>query len=112
MNYLVSSAFVVLLVGCSAKELNPGAQTVIITNTPPSKDCQYLGEVSGSQGNLLTADITPDRELIQGARNEMRNQAHSMGANYVIIVNESTSVNQGQGGAYNATIFGNAFKCP
>lgn len=102
----------VSLMGCAAIEVVPGAEKILLTNQAAPKECQYIGEVSGSQGNVLTADITSDRNMIQGARNEIRNNAFKLGANYVVIENQSQSNNIYIGGTYNATIFGNAYKCP
>ncbi len=115
MRYFKIAAAVCLIAlsGCSAKELNPGAERIMISNNFPAQNCKFIGEVIGSQGNWFTADITSDSAMIKGSRNEMRNQAFSMGANYIVLVNQSTSNNsRGFGGAYNSSMFGNAFRCP
>ncbi|WP_431648279.1 DUF4156 domain-containing protein [Enterobacter hormaechei] len=41
------------LTACSANNLNQGAERVRITNTEPTGNCTFLGEVTGSQGNLV-----------------------------------------------------------
>ena len=102
----------IALSGCAAKTLTPGAERIVISNKEPTQNCEFMGEVIGSQGNWFTADITSDSDMIKGARNEMRNQAFSMGANYIVLVNQSTSNNtSGFGGAYNSSMFGNAYRC-
>lgn len=102
-----------LLGGCAAKPLRSDAAAVFLTSRQAPQECRYLGEVSGSQGNLLTADLTRDHDLLQGARNELRNNAQALGANYVVLENQTQSVNaQGPGGVYSASVFGNAYTCP
>jgi hypothetical protein len=74
-----------------------------------------MGEVQGSQGNFWTSEFTSDRNLLTGARNEMRNQALSLGANYVVVETQSHSHNTAGyslGGTYASVIIGNAYKCP
>ena len=110
----ITFLFLILLVGCASKQLIKGAEKIRITNTKPSETCVFLGEVSGSQGNMWTADITPDKAIIQGARNDLRNKALALGANFVVTQDASHSENTswGSGGVYNSTLFGDAFKCP
>ena len=103
----------VLLSACAAKPVLTGAEKIYVSEFPPPKGCLFVGEVQGSQGNLWTSDFTSDRNLLTGARNEMRNQALSLGANYVMIETQSHSHNTtGVGGSYASVIIGNAFACP
>ena len=100
---------------CAAKPVNPGAERIFVSHQKPPAGCVYLGVVRGSQGNFWTAEFTRDRNLLEGARNEMRNQAHSLGANYVMIETESHSHNTADyslGGTFSSTIIGNAYRCP
>ncbi len=46
--------------------------------------CEFLDEVQGTQGNFWTAKFTSDANLIMGARNNLRNAALALRANYVI----------------------------
>lgn len=104
----------VLLGACAAKPLLPGSEQIILSKAPPPAGCRYLAEVTGSQGNFWTAEFTGDADLIHGARNELRNNAMSLHANYVQIETESFSQNSAQdslGGTYSAVIIGNAFNC-
>ncbi|MEM7283936.1 MAG: DUF4156 domain-containing protein [Pseudomonadota bacterium] len=105
----------VLLAGCAAIEPLPGAQAIIVSRQAAAQDCERLGEVMGSQGNLVTADFTSDKNLIQGARNDMRNKALVLGANYIVLETENLSHNTGEtgtGGTFSAVVIGNAYKCP
>ncbi len=104
----------VLLIGCAAKPLVPGGAAVILSKEPAPSGCQFLGEVQGSQGNFWTAEFTSDAKLIAGARNELRNAAYELQANYVKIETESFSQNTADrslGGTYSAVVIGNAFRC-
>ena len=74
-----------------------------------------MGEVQGTQGNFWTSEFTSDRNLLTGARNEMRNQALLLRANYIEIVTQSHSHNTAPyslGGTYSSVIIGNAYICP
>lgn len=115
MNKSVLFFSVFFLAGCAAKQASPGAEKIFVSENPPPPGCVFRGEVQGSQGNFWTAEFTPDRNLLTGARNEMRNQALSLGANYVVVETQSHSHNTAQnslGGTYSSTIIGNAYRCP
>jgi len=107
--------FAVFLSACAAKQASPGADRIMVSEEPPSVKCRFVGEVQGSQGNFWTSDFTSDRNLLSGARNEMRNQALSLGANYVMVETQSHSHNTTHyslGGTYASVIIGNAYFCP
>lgn len=103
-----------LLIGCAAKPLVPGGGDVVLSKDPAPEGCQFLGEVQGKQGNFWTAEFTNDADLINGARNEVRNAANALHANYVKIETESFSHNTSEdslGGIYSAVVIGNAYRC-
>ena len=103
------------LSGCSAIPALPGADRITVSHNPAGSDCEFVGEVMGSQGNLVTADFTSDRNIIEGARNEMRNNAMELGANYIVLETENHSQNTGEagsGGTYSSVVIGNAYYCP
>lgn len=103
-----------LLAGCAASPLEPGGDTVVLSKEPAESQCVFLGEVQGTQGNFWTADFTSDANLINGARNQMRNAAYAMNADYVKIETESLSHNTADhslGGTYSAVVIGNAYRC-
>lgn len=115
MNKLIIIALVVFLAACAAKQASPGAEKVYVSHEKPPAGCVFVGEVQGSQGNFWTAEFTSDRNILSGARNEMRNQALSLGANYVMVEIQSNSNNTARyslGGTYASVIIGNAFACP
>ena len=67
-------------------------------------DCRYLGEVIGSEGHWYTYLFISNRKLIQGAINDLHNNANAIGANVVYIsdnIDFTTSV----------TFYGQAYDC-
>jgi hypothetical protein len=116
---------ITLLASCSAVQLRPEAEQIRIVSEQP-KGCAYLGEVVGSQGNLLVGHITSNETLERGALNDLKNKASAMGANILQIINsragqtgqfQSSGVGAtSQGGGLlmqtNVTYVGIAYKCP
>ena len=108
----------VILSGCAATPMNPGAERVRITSTEPGKECKFLGDLTGNQGNFFTGPWTSNENLETGARNDMKNKAASMGGNVVAILTQRA----GQTGGYgqyggssqqtNVVITGNVYRCP
>jgi len=114
-------AFVIFCVGtlssCAALDLESGAQQVkIVTNEPQGRE--YLGEVTGSQGDFFTGAFTSNANLETGARNDMKNRAYKLGANTVQMLTnragQTGSMGQGSGSMEqtNVTYTGVAYKCP
>ncbi|TQV85184.1 DUF4156 domain-containing protein [Exilibacterium tricleocarpae] len=100
------------LVGCAANKLVPGAERVELVNESPDKArCKYVGEIVGSQGNWFTGDITSNENLVIGARNELRNKAHQLGANLVYIQDMKNTNAYGSLGTTNTTAVGKAYRC-
>jgi hypothetical protein len=97
------------LAGCAAKSLNPGAERVMLVNSAPSENCKFVGEVYGGQGNWWTDDITSTKALVEGSRNDIKNQAHAIGANYVHIQQAAQDTSYLGGGKIGMA--GNAFNC-
>lgn len=108
-----------LMYGCASIQVEPQNQRVITSPNPAPKSCKFLGEITGNQGNFFTGVWTSNKNLEEGARNDMKNQAGKLGANFVQIV-ASRSGNTGSfdaqmGGSMqqtNVTYTGNAYKCP
>ena len=117
---LISS--IITLAGCSAIPLKKQAGSVLVSTHTPSKDCKFLGQVDGQQGNFFTGDFTSNENLENGAMNDLRNQALDLGANYVsLITDRASSTVSGYGSEYGGGmsgdqtgvyISGNAYKCP
>jgi hypothetical protein len=108
------------LAACSAVPLDPHAQRIRIVTADPV-GCEYLGEVTGNQGNSFTGGFTSNANLETGARNDMKNQALQMGANTIHLLTTragqtgSMAIAQGSGGGgseqTNVTYVGAAYRC-
>lgn len=104
-----------LLLGCAADPIRPGGNDILLSKEAAPGGCEFLDEVQGAQGNFWTANFTSDANLIKGARNNLRNAALALRANYVKIETESFSHNTSDdslGGTYSAVVIGNAYRCP
>lgn len=106
---------------CAATSLDAGAEQVIVSHQPAPKTCKFAGQVTGEQGGSLSGAWTSNKHLAEGAMNDMRNKAHAMQANYVVL--EESKAGQtmsGGGGAVfsmsghqtDVTQIGNAYRCP
>ena len=90
----------------------------MVTKTQAPAGCVYVGSVVGEQGGAMSGPYTSNKNLAEGAFNDMKNKAHEMGANYVVLENTqagntiSGSKNGISGGQTDVTHVGNAFKCP
>jgi uncharacterized protein YbjQ (UPF0145 family) len=85
-----------------------------VTRAVAPEGCTYIGSVVGEQGGSLTGAYTSNANLAEGAFNDMKNKAHAMGANYVVLedTHAGSTVNKGSGGQTDVTHMGNAFYCP
>jgi hypothetical protein len=110
------------LQACAAVPLKPGADRVVVTRTPAPKDCEYVGNVVGSQGDALSGPLTSNRTLAEGALNDLKNRASDVGANYVVLETNqagntfSGGLGSGTGGFHgqqtDVTNVGTAYRCP
>jgi uncharacterized protein YbjQ (UPF0145 family) len=104
--------------GCGATALNPGAERVMVSHLPPRSDCRFVTTLVGQQGDAIAGKFTSNRDLAEGAMNDMKNQAQTAGANYVLL--ETTTAGNTMSGGPNyvsgqqtdVTHVGNAFICP
>ncbi len=119
MKKLIPIAIVALLIdGCSSIPVQPQAAGIMVSPNPAPKSCKYVGQVVGNQGDFFTGGFTSNKNLEQGAMNDLRNQASKQGANYVQLVTNRAGVT-GSFGYYggnsqetNVTNTGNAYRCP
>lgn len=106
------SVAIITLTACSAKQTIPGAESVELVNEQPNMNkCVFIGEVVGSQGNWFTGDLTSNKDLVIGARNELRNEAYKLGANLVYMQDLKNTNAYGSMGTTNTTGIGKAYKC-
>ncbi|MGN8312668.1 DUF4156 domain-containing protein [Pseudomonas protegens] len=102
------------LMGCAPTSVaGPGANNVRITHNEPGRECQFLGDVTGSQGNFLLGSITGNAELETGARNDLKNKAAAIGGNRVYLLTQRAGQTGSDGRLEqtNVTLSGNVYHC-
>lgn len=115
MKRMILFVIVLIIAGCSATVLTQEGQKVRITTIEPGKACEYLGVVTGSQGNALTGAITSNENLETGAINDLRNKAAALGGNTIFILTNRAGQTTDDGGAgrqTNVTMTANVYRCP
>ncbi len=117
MNRIILAGAMLLLAGCAAQSLKPGAEKVRFMQSEP-KGCKYVGEATGNQGNFFTGGWTSNENLETGARNTLKNKAVDMGGNVIVMLTNRAG-QTGSGGQYggstqqtNVAITGTVFNCP
>jgi hypothetical protein len=107
-------ALVVVMAGCAAERLKPGAERIRMMQQEP-KGCNYLGEATGNQGNFITGKYTSNESLETGARNTLKNKALDMGGNVLVLLTSragQTGEHKGESQQTNVTLTGTVFNCP
>jgi Domain of unknown function (DUF4156) len=107
--YLV--VIVLMVCACSAISVRPGAELVRVTNREPGRECKFLGDVTGSQGNRFTGGFTSDANLETGARNDLKNQAFQLGGNVAYVLTQRESQTGNSRDRKNVTLSGNVYRC-
>ncbi|MGC9491403.1 DUF4156 domain-containing protein [Vibrio genomosp. F10] len=97
-----------LLAGCSSPAItaNEGSQHIDIRMDFGfnAKECEALGEVTGSEGHWYSYLFYPNDVLIQGAINDVKNQSLELNADTIFLVSP-------QDFATSFTVFGIAYRC-
>ncbi|AEW51157.1 TPA: DUF4156 domain-containing protein [Legionella pneumophila] len=127
MKKLLSASVITLMItGCAAIPADPQSERVIASPNPAPKGCKYVGQVVGNQGNFFTGGFTSNRNLEEGAMNDLKNKASKKGANYIQLVTNRAGVTGSMSGSFdrhggfmsggseqtNVTNLGNAYICP
>lgn len=115
---IATATFAILMAGCAAIPMDPQAARIISSPNPAPKSCKYVGQVVGNQGNFFTGNYTSNKNLEEGAMNDMRNKASKLGANYIQLITTragntgSLNGSNGHMSQTNITNLGNAYICP
>lgn len=118
MKPLFAIIFATTLAACSSVAVQPEANGVRLTHNEPGKECTFLGDITGSQGDFFTGTFTSNANLETGARNDLKNKAIKLGGNTIYLLTQRS----GQTGHYdadfgggsqqtNVTLSGNVYKC-
>ena len=108
---------ITLLSGCASTSLMPQATRVMVSPNAPASGCTFVGEVTGSQGNMFTGKFTSNADMESGALNDLRNQATKMGGNYVQLLTNragtTEELEKGRGSSLqtNVTDTGVVYRC-
>ncbi|MBU2893465.1 DUF4156 domain-containing protein [Colwellia sp. D2M02] len=111
------------LAACSSIDVSQDATMVRLTHNEPSiKECHFLGDVTGSQGDFFVGAFTSNENLETGARNDIKNKAKALGGNVVYLLTERAGQTGSVGGIdgnvsggsqqTNVTLSGNVYYCP
>lgn len=93
MKYIGMILVGIMLASCSAiTTLNSDAKSVRIVAIQPTNDCQYLGEVYGSQLQNKGGDKLTRSQLTQGAVNDVKNKAKDLGGDTVFFLNTQNQI--------------------
>ena len=86
-------------------------ESVELVTEKPAGNCKPIGDAVGSQGNWFTGDYTSNKNLLVGARNDLRNKAAKMGGNYVWVQDSSNTNAWRSKGTSNTTVLGVVYRC-
>lgn len=107
-NALTLSLVAVFMAGCTSpmKRLDSPAQTVHLRMDAgfDADDCQWLGEVTGSEGHWYSYLFFTNDVMVQGAMNDIKNRAKKLGANTVFVTAP-------QDFTTSFTVMGSAYRC-
>lgn len=119
MKNVITILTLAALTACASTPLKQEATLVRLTHVEPSTErCQFLGDITGSQGDFLQGSFTSNEDLETGARHDLKNKAHAMGGNVVYLLTQRAgqtgSFNEYGGGTEqtNVTLSGNVYRCP
>jgi len=99
----------VTLSSCSLleiKKIKPGDETVrLYSDEQKVRGCTFIDEVIGTQGHWYDYLLISNKNLTQGAINDLKSQAKDVGAN-------SVHVHTNMAFQTSVTILGQAYNCP
>lgn len=103
------AVFALVLTGCTtpSAQLKPQAKTVQLRmdNVFNPEKCRYITEVTGNEGHWYSSIFYGNDILLQGAINDIKNNALQQGANTVYMKMPHTFQTS-------VSLFGNAYDCP
>lgn len=118
---LGTAASIMLFSACSAIQVKPGAERILVSKNAAPEGCKFLGLVVGSQGGAFSGGWTSNKNMSEGAMNDLKNKALALGGNYVQIETDRAGTTMSGGGFFGSggisgqqtdvTLTGNAYKC-
>jgi Domain of unknown function (DUF4156) len=97
--------------GCATTRLSAKAAQVTVLDAKPGAECAVVGDVAGSADPFF-GGLKPERELVEAARNDARNEAARQGATHLVFTGEPTRWPSGTfGGGQAVTVSAVAYRC-
>jgi len=101
-----------LLITACATSLQEGAEAVVIVNiVPAEKICEFLGQISASEGGMISGEFMQDDKIKRGAINQLKNKALLMGGNTVYIEKDFNALKHLTPRKLNQTNIGLVYRC-
>lgn len=105
---LISCSLATLLLGCAmpstlVNESSKDVEIRIDSQFTPER-CQYMGEVTGSEGHWYSYLFYTNDAMIQGAMNDLKNNTASLNADTVFMVSPQDFVTS-------FSVLGTAYQC-
>jgi len=100
------------LITACVTPLQEGAEEVLIVNVKPAeKICEFLGQISASEGGMVSGDFMRDSKIKLGAINQLKNKALLMGGNAVYIEENFNALTHLTPRTLNQTNIGLVYRC-
>ncbi len=105
---LISALAIPLLAGCANPSNMPVAGSedihIRLDKTFSVTECEWLGDITGSEGHWYSYLFYTNDQMIQGAVNQLRNNALELGADTIVMIHPQDFVTS-------FSVFGNAYRC-
>jgi len=89
----------------STHQIHEKSQQVnVVTSYDQVKNCQFVGELVGTEGKWYNYFFISNRELTTASMNDLKNQANTIGASHVYIKEKMEF-------ATSVTFIGQAYSC-
>ncbi|PHJ41605.1 hypothetical protein AK966_02090 [Vibrio sp. PID23_8] len=99
---------ILTLLGCSTPKNQPYEQSqdveIRIDSQFNPKQCEYLGEITGSEGHWYSYLFFTNDAMMQGAMNDLKNNAASIQADTVFMLSPQDFVTS-------FSVLGTAYRC-
>ncbi len=99
------SLFLLLLNSCAHTLGEDAASVDVHYSLAEKSDCDYVGDVIGSDGNFFTFMFVSNVGLTRGALNDIRHKTLAMGGDTVFILRSQLNYNT------STTFVGSAYRC-
>ncbi|MGR5131446.1 DUF4156 domain-containing protein [Vibrio alfacsensis] len=107
-HYVMIGCIALALTGCSAPSTLPSETSfdveIRIDNQFNPEQCEYLGELTGSEGHWYSYLFFTNDAMMQGAMNDLKNNAASIQADTVFMLSPQDFITS-------FSVLGTAYRC-